>query len=98
AWVIPDAADILQAINNDLRTTSAQVDGIIGVSLLSRLQVEIDSPGSRVIAHCRCESDPSTCRTYRRFTTRSIDDCTRSGDLCIKDRGLVPPASCAMIR
>lgn len=80
ALVVPDGAALLRAVNADLRTTTAQADGILGVSVLERLQAEIDLVAGRVIAHCRCGSDPARCRAYRRITYKRADDSCAQGD------------------
>lgn len=83
AMVVPDDDDILQALNGDLHDGSAAIDGIMGVSVLSRLQVNIDGPGNRVIAHCRCQAGVG-CRTYPRYTDSDADDCQfNSPNICL---------------
>lgn len=91
ALVVDDSAEILQAINADVRNGSPQVNGILGLSMLSLLQLEIDFPQSRVVAHCRCQGKAG-CRAYPRFTYHDADDCADANlPLCIPAR---LPAAC----
>lgn len=98
ALVVPDGAALLRAVNADLRTSTAQADGILGVSVLERLQAEIDLVTGRVIAHCRCDSDPARCRAYRRLTYKRADDfCAQGDQLSLpaqSDVGLISTKSC----
>ncbi len=83
ALVVPDDNDLLQGANGDVRNGAGAIDGIVGVSMLSRLQVEVDSPTNRLIAHCRCDG-PATCRTYPRYTDTDADDCQfNSNKMCL---------------
>ncbi|MCS6916043.1 MAG: hypothetical protein RMK29_03750 [Myxococcales bacterium] len=81
--VVADSARLLQAVNADLRSSSAQVDGVIGVALLERLELEIDYPAQRIAAHCRCGS--TGCRAYRRFTYLAADECAPRDLLCLPE-------------
>ena len=84
AVVVPDSARILQAANTDLRNATAQVDGVIGVKLLSRLQTTIDYPQSRLILACRCGQGPAqVCRTYRDVSYNDADSCVPSEILAV---------------
>ena len=86
ALVVPDTSPILQSANIDLRNSSSQVDGVIGVSLLRRLQTVIDYPQGRIVWTCRCGalSDAGTlqrCQTYRGVTYNSADSCSSNSQL-----------------
>lgn len=91
--VAEDYSPIFQSVNNELRSTSAQVDGILGVAMLSRLQAELDYPGQRLAAHCRC-GEPG-CRAYRRFTYQAVDDCAEQTSLCLPQTGGPAPGAIA---
>lgn len=74
AVVVEDTSPLLQAVGADLRNSSAQVDGILGVSVLSRLETEIDAQRKRLTARCR--DGVAECRTYPRKTYRGADECS----------------------
>jgi hypothetical protein len=82
--VVPDSSRVLQAVNIDLRNTTAQVDGVIGVSLLSRLHTVIDYPQTRVELVCRCGQTPRRiCRTYRGVSFHDADACVPNSTVVI---------------
>lgn len=89
--VVADSARLLQAVNAELRSSSAQVDGILGVALLQRLEAEIDYPAQRIAAHCRCGS--TGCRAYRRFTYLAADECASRDLLCLPNEPGRPPGA-----
>lgn len=82
ALVVPDSAQILQSLNEDLRNAAAQVDGVLGVSVLERLTTTVDYPQSRLALSCRCHGG-HTCRTYRGVTYRQADLCSVADSLVI---------------
>ncbi len=81
AVVVPDSSPILQSVNVDLRNSSAQVDGVLGISLLRRLQTVIDYPQRRLSFSCRCTAQgdgggPQRCQTYRGVSYNAADGCS----------------------
>ncbi len=81
ALVVSDSSPILQSTNADLRNSSAQVDGVLGVSLLRRLQTVIDYPQRRLAFTCRCAAlgdsgGPQRCQTYRGVSYNAADGCS----------------------
>ncbi len=88
ALVVPDASPILQSANIDLRNSAAQVDGVIGVSLLRRLQTVIDYPQHRLELTCRCTATgesglPQRCQTYRGVSYSAADGCSPNSTLLV---------------
>jgi hypothetical protein len=88
ALVVPDASPILQSANIDLRNSAAQVDGVIGVSLLRRLQTVIDYPQHRLELTCRCTARgesglPQRCQTYRGVSYSAADGCSPNSTLLV---------------
>jgi hypothetical protein len=63
AWVVDDLTPIFVALNSDVRPQGASIDGVLGVSALEKLVVQIDYPKQRLVARC---GDPS-CLTYPSF-------------------------------
>jgi len=59
--VISDAEPTLQALRAELRPDQAEVDGILGVSALRGLELDVDYPHDRVLA--RCTTDDCKMRT-----------------------------------
>ena len=81
ALVVPDSSPMLQSANVDLRNSSAQVDGIVGISLLRRLQTVIDYPQRRLSFTCRCTAEGEAgglqrCQTYRGVSYNAADGCS----------------------
>lgn len=86
ALVVPDYARVLQAANADIRNTSSQIDGVIGVSLLERLRMTVDYPAGRLVLSCRCDQPASrTCRAYRGVSYDAADGCTSNSTLVIPE-------------
>ncbi|MFO0573957.1 MAG: hypothetical protein U1A78_08170 [Polyangia bacterium] len=85
ALVVPDSSPLLQSVNADIRNTASQVDGVLGVAVLSRLTTTVDYPQNRLVLSCRCEAG-HTCRTYRGVTYRAADLCS------VADSLIIPPA------
>jgi hypothetical protein len=56
--IIPDTHPLLQALRNELRPALADVDGLLGMSALTRLVVEVDYSKGWVVGHCSDPSDP----------------------------------------
>lgn len=84
ALVVPDTARILQSANADIRSDGPQVDGVIGLALLSRLYTTIDYPQTRVALSCRCGDQPGhVCRAYRGSTYNAADSCSQDHQLQI---------------
>jgi hypothetical protein len=88
ALVVPDTSPILQSANIDLRNSAAQVDGVIGVSLLRRLDTVIDYPQHRLEWTCRCTAAgesgmPQRCQTYRGVSYSAADGCSPNSTLTI---------------
>ena len=88
ALVVPDASPILQSANIDLRNSSAQVDGVLGISLLRRLQTLIDYPQHRLELTCRCTASgengmPQRCQTYRGISYNAADGCSPNSTLLV---------------
>lgn len=84
ALVVPDTARILQSANADIRSDGPQIDGVIGLTLLSRLSTTIDYPQQRVAWSCRCGDDVGhVCRAYRGTTYNAADSCSQDGQLQI---------------
>lgn len=82
--VVPDAARVLQSANADLRNLTAQVDGVLGVSLLQRLHTVVDYPQNRLVLSCRCADNASkVCRTYRGISYHDADVCVPDSTLRI---------------
>lgn len=82
ALVVPDSARVLQAANADLGNVSAQIDGILGVDVLSRMVTTLDYPQSRMALSCRCGGD-KVCRAYRGVTYYDADVCAPDDHLII---------------
>lgn len=87
AVVVPDSAALIQSANADLRNLSAQIDGVIGVSVLQRLYTTIDYPQGRLELLCRC-ADPMAanrpiCQAYRGITYYTADSCVQSDTLTV---------------
>lgn len=81
AVVVPDSSPILLSANVDLRNSSAQVDGVLGLSLLRRLQTVIDYPQRRLALTCRCDAPGDAggsqrCQTYRGVSYNAADGCS----------------------
>lgn len=84
ALVVPDTARVLQSANADIRSDGPQVDGVIGLTVLSRLATTIDYPQSRVVWSCRCGDEPGqVCRAYRGVTYNRADSCSHDESLQI---------------
>jgi hypothetical protein len=78
ALVVPDTARILQSVNADIRSDGAQIDGVIGLSVLTRLATTIDYPQTRVALSCRCgDTVGHMCRAYRGATYNPADSCSQ---------------------
>ncbi len=95
AVVVPDSAALIQSANADLRNLSAQIDGVIGVSVLQRMYTTIDYPQGRLELLCRC-GDPMAasspvCHAYRGITYYTADSCVQSDTLTV-------PADLARLR
>ena len=75
---------MLQSANADIRSDGPQIDGVIGLSVLSRLATTIDYPQNRVVWSCRCGDEPGQiCRAYRGVTYNPADSCSHDGTLQI---------------
>lgn len=85
ALVVPDSAAMIQSANADIRNLSAQVDGIIGVSVLRRLYSTIDYPQARLELSCRCGDASTACHAYRAVTYYTADTCVERDELVIPD-------------
>lgn len=88
ALVVPDTSPILRSANIDLRNSAAQVDGVLGVSLLRRLETVIDYPQHRLELTCRCTAagesgTPQVCQTYRGVSYGPADGCSPNSTLTI---------------
>lgn len=87
AVVVPDSAALIQSANADVRNLAAQLDGIIGVSLLQRMYTTIDYPQGRIELLCRCAdpmaTEPSVCQAYRGITYYTADSCVESDTLTV---------------
>lgn len=85
--VVPDTARILQSANIDLRNATAQVDGVIGVSLLRRLHTVIDYPQNRLVLSCPCSAtapgSKEVCRGYHGLSYYDYDHCVPNNPLVI---------------
>ena len=79
AWLADDSVAILQAVNEDIRPTLPDVEGVIGSEVLSRLEFRVDYPNSRVIA--RCATGATGCRVYPRLACYGlVFDCGLRGN------------------
>jgi len=85
ALVVPDSAAMIQSANADIRNLSAQVDGIIGVSVLRRMYSTIDYPQARLELSCRCGDQSTACHAYRAVTYYTADTCVERDELIIPD-------------
>lgn len=87
AVVVPDSAALVQSANADVRNLSAQLDGVIGVSLLRRLYTTIDYPQGRIELLCRCNDPLATqktvCQAYRGITYYTADACVETDTLTV---------------
>lgn len=94
ALVVPDHAALIQAAQADVRNSSAQIDGVLGVSVLARLATTIDYPQGRVEVACRVTSEvpgARLCRAYRGITYSAADTCATNEALEIPDDlGAIP--------
>lgn len=85
--VVPDTARILQSANIDLRNATAQVDGVIGVSLLRRLHTVIDYPQNRLVLSCPCSANgpgsKEVCRGYHSLSYYDFDHCVPNNPLVV---------------
>lgn len=85
ALVVSDAAAMIQSANADIRNLSAQIDGIIGVSVLRRMSSTIDYPQARLELSCRCGDMSTACHAYRAVTYYTADSCVDRDELVIPD-------------
>jgi len=86
ALVVPDSARVLQSANTDLRNMTSQIDGVLGVSLLTRLKTVVDYPQNRLVLSCRCSSSTDrVCRAYRGVSYHDADSCVPKDALVIPD-------------
>ena len=78
--VISDADPTLQALRTELPPDQAEVDGILGTSLLSALEIDADYPHNRVLM--RCAGQPS-CSARPEFPDEAartqMEGCIGSG-------------------
>lgn len=85
--VVPDTSRILQSANIDLRNATAQVDGVIGVSLLRRLHTVIDYPQNRLVLSCPCSAaaagSSQVCRGYHGLSYYDADHCVPNNPLVV---------------
>lgn len=80
--VLPDSHPLLQALREELRPGQAEVDGVLGLSALTALRLDLDYPGSRVLFRCE---DEVTSRGRRACTPRTEvfdEDGTSPADRC----------------
>jgi hypothetical protein len=79
AYVVADDAAVIRSANADLHNQAAQIDGILGVSVLERLSTTIDYPQGRIELLCNqlqpAGAPPRTCRAYRGMTYNAADSC-----------------------
>lgn len=79
AWLADDSAPILVEVNEDTRPVIADVEGVIGSEVLSRLQFRFDYPNNRLIA--RCATGAKGCRVYPRLACMGlVFDCGLRGN------------------
>jgi hypothetical protein len=60
--VVPDDDPTLQALRDELRPNTAEVDGILGTTALAATSIDVDPPNNRVLIRCEssagCEVRP----------------------------------------
>lgn len=52
ALVVPDTHPLLQALRAELRPAQPEIDGVLGVSALDALEVDVDYPHDRLLFRC----------------------------------------------
>jgi len=50
--IVDDEHPLLQALRTELRPRTAEVDGVLGTSALTRTVVDVDAPNDRVLVRC----------------------------------------------
>jgi hypothetical protein len=50
--IVSDEEPVLQALRDELRPAHAEVDGLLGMSALTRVRLDLDYPHSRLLAEC----------------------------------------------
>jgi hypothetical protein len=73
AMVLGDLTPLLVGINEDVRPTTATIEGIIGTELLQQLVGTIDYPGRRLFA--RCVGPASQCVAYAGARPGGFGEC-----------------------
>jgi hypothetical protein len=73
--IIADSEPLLVGLRTELRPDQAEVDGVIGTSVLQRLQLDIDYPNNRLLARCsatgaKCSIRPELPDTSNAFLQR----------------------------
>ena len=81
--ILPDTHPVLQGLRNELRPAIADVDGLLGMSALSTLVVDVDYPAARIIAECADDFDPACLQRPRATSARRAE---------LTVRGCLPPA------
>ena len=87
--VVADDEPLLQALRDELRPGIADVDGLLGASLLGALVVDVDYPRARVILRCADPPPPGvSCRTspHLAFQDEELDH-----PACLPDAAPLPP-------
>lgn len=60
--VVAEESPLIQGLRKELRSSAANVDMIIGGSLLKHLEMEVDYPKDRTILRCAAGTAAKTCR------------------------------------
>gem|GEM_PF-1221592 len=71
--IVPDDLRLLQALRVELRPGVAQVDGVLGMSALANVRVDLDYPNGRVLMKCgdTDEAAPLECVNYTAINRRA---------------------------
>ena len=72
--VIEDTDPLLQGLRNELRPAQADIGGLLGMGALRPLIVDVDYPGSRVLA--RCAAAGASCAAHPRVSGPGDDRLT----------------------
>jgi hypothetical protein len=79
--ILPDTHPLLQALRNELRPALADVDGLLGMSALTRLVVSVDYGQGAVVAKCSDPSDPECLVRPRGISTERRNELKSLGCL-----------------
>ena len=81
-FIVPDSDPTLQALRTELRPNQAEVDGILGTSVLETIELDVDYPHNRLLARCTgdgCITRPQLTESSDRTQTRGCLKNTPAG-------------------